>query len=159
MCVYKCVHTIVCRYGWCSRCFRNKVCKTWSLWSSLHILLDIEQISWVSREKTRHRIAGGFIILSRYDKPSREKLLCIYSAQIPVKWHGAILIRPVRVSWRLAVHMRSFPRGAEPEAEIWMCGVNSILTVHWDPGRCITLYIVVTVLGMMVIMAPGDFHL
>ncbi len=35
--------------------------------------------------KMRRHIAGGFIILSRYDKPSREKLLCIYSAQIPVK--------------------------------------------------------------------------
>ncbi len=99
-----------------------------------------QQVSWVSREKIRHHIAGGFIILSRYDKPSREKLLCIYSAQIPVKWHGAILIRPVSVSWRLAVHMRSFPDGAEPEAELWMCAVNSIVTVHWDPGHCITLY-------------------
>jgi len=38
--VYKCVHTIVCRYGWCSQCFRNKVCKTWNLWSlSLHVVL------------------------------------------------------------------------------------------------------------------------
>lgn len=36
-------------------------------------------------KKTRRHIAGGFIILFRSDKPSREKLLCIYSAQIPVK--------------------------------------------------------------------------
>lgn len=97
----------------------------------MHILLDFEQISWVSREKMRHHIAGGFIILSRYDKPSREKLLCIYSAQIPVKWHGAILIRPVRVSRRLAVHMRLFPDGAEPEAEVWVCCVNSSSLTSW----------------------------
>jgi len=36
-------------------------------------------------KKTRCHIAGGFIILFRSDKPSREKLLCIYSVQIPVK--------------------------------------------------------------------------